>query len=98
MISKVTSKGQVTIPVAIRKKFGIGANDRVDFITEGERIILVPVKTLRDFLGAVVGSSGDSESERQAAKDAVGLRIVDEISSYDKNHLSRIAAIQRKEP
>ena len=97
MISKVTSKGQVTIPVAIRKKIGIGANERVDFIIEGERIILVPVKTLRDFRGAVVGS-GDSESERQATKDAVGRRIVDEISSYDKNHLPRIAAIQRKEP
>jgi antitoxin PrlF len=79
MISTVTSKGQVTIPVSIRKKFAIGANDRVDFITEGERIILVPVKTLRDFRGSVVGS-GDSESERQAAKDAVGRRIVEEMS------------------
>ena len=79
MISTVTSKGQVTIPVSIRKKFGLGANDRVDFFTEGERIILVPVKTLRDFRGAVAGSC-DSESERQAAKDAVARRIVGEMS------------------
>lgn len=79
MIAKVSSKGQVTIPAGIRKKFGLGANDRVDFIIEAERIILVPVKTLRDFRGAVAGS-GDSSSERQAAKDGVARRFVEEMS------------------
>lgn len=56
MIATITSKGQVTIPVAIRKKYGLGANDRVDFITEGDRIILIPVKTFHDFRGSVTGS------------------------------------------
>lgn len=79
MISTVTSKGQVTIPVSIRKKYGIGANDRVDFITEGDRIILIPVKTLRDFRGSVTGS-GTLDEERQAAKDVVGRRTIEEMS------------------
>jgi antitoxin PrlF len=79
MISTVTTKGQVTIPVAIRKKYGLHPNDRVDFITEGDRIILVPVKTLRDFRGAVTGN-GDPDKERQAAKNAVGHRTIEEMS------------------
>lgn len=79
MIATVTSKGQITIPVSIRKKYGLHPNDKVDFIVEGERIILVPVKTLRDFRGAV-GKSGDLEQERQAAKKATGRRVVEEMS------------------
>ena len=79
MISTVTTKGQVTIPVSIRKKYGISANDRVDFFTEGDRIILIPVKTLRDFRGSVTGS-GDPDLERQAAKDVVGRRTIEEMS------------------
>jgi antitoxin PrlF len=79
MISTVSTKGQVTIPVSIRKKYGLCANDRVDFITEGDRIILIPVKTLRDFRGSVTGS-GNLDEERQAAKDAVSYRTIEEMS------------------
>ena len=79
MISTVTTKGQVTIPVSIRKQYGLCPNDRVDFIAEGDRIILIPVKTLRDFRGSVSGS-GDPDKERQTAKDAVSRRIIEEMS------------------
>jgi AbrB family looped-hinge helix DNA binding protein len=79
MISTITTKGQVTISIAIRRQFGIKPNDQVDFITEGDRIILVPVKTLRDFRGVVAGE-GDSDLELQTAKDAVGRRVVEEMS------------------
>jgi AbrB family looped-hinge helix DNA binding protein len=79
MIATVTTKGQITIPAEIRKKFNISAKDRVDFIADGERIILVPVKTLQDFRGAVKGVVGVPEKERQAARDALSRRIVKEM-------------------
>lgn len=79
MIATITTKGQITIPVSIRKTYGLHPNDRVDFIADGDRIVLVPVKTLRDFRGAVTGN-GDPEQERQAAKDAVGRRTIEEMS------------------
>jgi antitoxin PrlF len=79
MISTITTKGQVTIPISIRKKYGLGPNDRVDFITEGDKIILVPVKTLRDFRGSVTGK-GDPDQERQAAKDMVSRKTIEEMS------------------
>lgn len=37
---KVTPKGQVTIPVEIRRKLGIEHHDEVNFVLEGERVFL----------------------------------------------------------
>ena len=79
MISTITTKGQITIPVSIRRSHGLQPNDRVDFVTDGDRIILIPVKTLRDFRGSVIGS-GTPDEERQAAKKAVASRIIEEMS------------------
>lgn len=37
-LAKVTSKGQVTIPIDIRKKLGIKNGDKVLFVEEAGRI------------------------------------------------------------
>jgi AbrB family looped-hinge helix DNA binding protein len=37
---RVTSKGQVTIPVEIREKMGIFANSEVEFVVQGNLVIL----------------------------------------------------------
>jgi AbrB family looped-hinge helix DNA binding protein len=80
MLAKVTSKGQVTIPNEIRKKLGIRTEDKVDFILDGERVILVPVKTLRDLRGAVQAKGkGDFDEERANAKAAVARRVREEL-------------------
>ena len=43
---RVTSKGQVTIPIAIRRKYGITANSEVAFVesADGPVIRLVPAE------------------------------------------------------
>lgn len=38
---RVTSKGQVTIPQAIRKKLGITAHSEIDFVEEDGKVVLV---------------------------------------------------------
>jgi AbrB family looped-hinge helix DNA binding protein len=40
-LAKVTSKGQITIPVEIRKKLGLKEGDKVLFIEEGEKVIMM---------------------------------------------------------
>ncbi|MEJ2032838.1 MAG: AbrB/MazE/SpoVT family DNA-binding domain-containing protein [Deltaproteobacteria bacterium] len=76
MLAKVTSKGQVTIPNEIRKKLGIGKDDRVDFILEEGRAVLVPVKTLKDLRGAVeTRGEGEFAKERAQAKAALAARV-----------------------
>jgi AbrB family looped-hinge helix DNA binding protein len=80
MLAKVTSKGQVTIPQEIRKKLGIRTEDKVDFVLEGDRVILVPVKTLRDLRGAVKAKGkGDFAGEREKAKASVARRVREEL-------------------
>lgn len=39
-LAKITSKGQITIPIQIRKRLNLKEGDKVAFIIEGGRIIL----------------------------------------------------------
>lgn len=40
-IAKITSKGQVTIPIAIRKFLGVKDGDKVLFVQEGNKIVMM---------------------------------------------------------
>ncbi len=81
MLSTVTTKGQITIPIDIRSRFNIHPNDRMDFIVEGERIVITPVRTLKDLRGAVKAAGrGDAVADRAAAKKAVAKRVKDEMA------------------
>lgn len=46
-LAKMTSKGQLTVPVSIRKKLGIGAGDQLLFYEREGQIILAPVTPVR---------------------------------------------------
>ena len=37
---KITSKGQVTIPLPIRNEFGLKPGTNVEFVAEGEKVVL----------------------------------------------------------
>jgi antitoxin PrlF len=81
MMTTVTSKGQVTIPKAIRDFLHIGPNDRVEFVVEGSQVVVRPVKTLKDLRGSVKAAGpADFEEERARAKSAVGKRVAEETS------------------
>ncbi len=41
---RVTTKGQVTIPLAIREKLNIHAGAEVDFVVDGNTVRLVPAQ------------------------------------------------------
>ena len=41
--AKVTSKGQITIPVSVRKKLGLGRGSFVSFSPHGETFVLNPL-------------------------------------------------------
>jgi AbrB family looped-hinge helix DNA binding protein len=51
----VTSKGQVTIPIEIRKRFGIDSGVRVDFLenANGECVIRPKTGSIMDLRGMV---------------------------------------------
>jgi AbrB family looped-hinge helix DNA binding protein len=60
----VTRKGQVTIPIQLRKKYGIREGMKVD-VTESEKggaIVLKPVPSVKDWAGADTGRYTYSEA------------------------------------
>lgn len=65
-LAKVTSKGQITIPIDIRKKLGVKEGDKILFIEEAGRVIMMnsSMDALRKAQAAFAG-----EAERLGLKD-----------------------------
>lgn len=65
-LAKVTAKGQITIPVDIRRKLGVKEGDKILFIEERGKIIMMnsSMEALRKAQAAFVG-----EAERLNLKD-----------------------------
>ena len=51
--AKMTSKGQVTVPKAVRDALGIQSGDRVVFRVEGERAVLARTPEFLSLAGTV---------------------------------------------
>ena len=53
--ARITSKGQLTIPIEIRERYGLGAGDEVEFVAEEKGPYMVPLKRpgLMDLYGSV---------------------------------------------
>lgn len=65
-LAKVTSKGQITIPIDIRRKLGVKEGDKILFVEEQGRIIIVnsSMDALQKAQAAFTG-----EAERLGLKD-----------------------------
>lgn len=71
-VVQVTSKGQATIPVDLRRRFGIPTPGRVRFVEEEGKLVVKPVRTpdemrgsLRDRLPEGASLVDDLREERQ---------------------------------
>ena len=53
--ARLTSKGQLTIPIEIRRRYGLDTGDEVEFVAEPRGAYLVPLKRRRllDLAGAL---------------------------------------------
>ncbi|HEX8857625.1 MAG TPA: AbrB/MazE/SpoVT family DNA-binding domain-containing protein [Actinomycetes bacterium] len=51
--ARLTSKGQITLPKAIREALGLHEGDQVIFRVEGQRAVLARTADLLDLAGAV---------------------------------------------
>jgi AbrB family looped-hinge helix DNA binding protein len=67
-LAKITTRGQITIPVAIRKKLGVKDGDKVIFMEENGRIIMenasmVALKNAQDAFAGVAEKLGLKNEE-----------------------------------
>ncbi len=65
-LAKVTSKGQITIPSAIRKLLEIREGDKLLFVEEGDRVVIMNASTT-----ALVKAQKafEGEAEKQGLKN-----------------------------
>jgi len=65
-VQKVSRKGQVSIPIEIRKKYNFDRN--VAFIDDGERVVILPVPAMEESFGV------DGDAMREVAKEIIRTR------------------------
>ncbi len=63
-LAKVTSKGQITIPIAIRKLLGIKDGDKVLFVQEGNKVVM---------LNASVNALMEAQKTFRGTADELGI-------------------------
>ena len=72
-VATLTSKGQITIPVAVRERLGIEAGDKVDFVSDdsgGFKVVALR-KDVRALKGRFQGRAAKSVTIEQM-KEGVG--------------------------
>lgn len=85
-LAKVTTRGQITIPVEIRKKLGVKDGDKVIFLEENGRIIMenAAMIALKNAQNAFVG-----EAERiglKSEQDVVNMVKEVRRETWEENH------------
>lgn len=80
-VAKITSKGQITIPIDIRRRLGVKEGDKVLFVEEQGRIFMMnsSMAALRNAQTAFAG-----EADRLGLKDEQD--VVDLIAGLRREH------------
>jgi antitoxin PrlF len=78
----ITSKGQVTIPINVRTAFNLSPGDKLIFVPEGDRIIVVPVRRrpLHEFAGILRSAHPhpDTDEARRTYREELAARFEQE--------------------
>jgi len=75
----VSKKGQITLPIEIRKKYGLKSGDRIFAEgTEDGYLIRRPKKGLLDYAGFIKADKIDREAEMKSVQEAAVARFLGE--------------------
>jgi len=79
LISRITQKGQITIPKNIREALRLEPNDQVVFVRRGNDIFIKPVKDVLTIRGSVkVKNTKEYTLERENTRTKVADRVANE--------------------
>jgi antitoxin PrlF len=83
-LTVVTRKGQVTIPVEIRRKLGLKEGDKVAFAMEADRVLLTRSDSVVTRTAGALKSEApllSAEEERAAAEQAIAEDVVQRLGT-----------------
>ena len=70
--SKISSQNQITLPVDVRNKLGVGPGDKVVFIEEDDKIV---IRSLKDLIHEVVEGFKDFGQAEKEFREGFGYRF-----------------------
>lgn len=78
MTSKITSKGQITLPKEVRKLLNVQEGNIIVFERENDKMVIKSAKTLRDFKGLLKDTKKEETFEeiRKIVKTSVVKRVI----------------------
>lgn len=68
----VTSKGRLTLPSRIRRRYGIKPGTRINFVEEGDRIIFQPLT--REYIDSFCGIFKQKPGEKSVVQELIEER------------------------
>ncbi len=68
---RITAKGQITIPAELRKRLGIRAGTRVNWIEEKGRLVLIPMtaRGIKEIMGFLKPKPGEPSAFEESFKE-----------------------------
>ena len=67
--TSITQKGQITIPVHIRKKLGLKTGQKVGFTERDKEVVIEPVPNFLDLIGSL---KTKKKYDKRKARKAIG--------------------------
>ena len=64
----LTQKGQVTIPVEIRRSLGLKTGQKVAFVTKGDDVVIKPAKDFLSLKGSVSAIESVAKNKKEKKK------------------------------
>ncbi len=80
VLTTLTSKGQATIPVEVRRRLGLEGGDKIAFVIDEDEVRVVrPESVVRRTAGALKSEAPllSPEEERAAAEQAIAESVVE---------------------
>jgi len=68
-VAKITSKGQITIPISIRRRLGINEGDKVLFIYKPEGVMMVNPNSLHGSASDEIVEAAETEMAAEAVSE-----------------------------
>lgn len=87
-LAKITSKGQITIPVAIRRLLGVQEGDKILFVEEGEKVVI---------MNASANALRKAQQAFEGAAEELGIRNEQDIVNMVKEVRAERGALYRCE-
>jgi len=80
-LARVSSKGQITLPAATRRKLGILPNSTVEVVTDDREIIIRPRRSIMELAGVFQTYAKGRPTDWEQVRTEVERAVAEEVAS-----------------